>query len=570
MPESNSWREELEKSLRRRVRLLIGGVAVTFLAALYAADVSSDPGTVPRGVVVAGLAIGGLPTGEAEAVLRTAFEARAKAPVAVVAQDFRGELDPGAAGLRIDWAATVEAAAVQPLNPVTRVSSFFVERELDLISDIDDGLVAAALERLRPMIERPPVEGTVRFEGLEPIGVDPVNGRGLDAAGATPELRLHWWKGLPVRLLVAEIAAVTTARDVREAVDGIARPAVSEPVTVTGDGAAATLTREVIAAALRLRVDPAVVGKLVPDIDSAVVAAAVRPRLASSERPARDATLVNTSGSTEVLPSQDGRTVDYPATSRRLPEVLVRSGPDRTIPVVYAVQAPKVSTEDIRKTLPPDEMSSFSTGGFASDSGVNIRRAAAAINGAVVEPGQTFSLNAVTNPRDASNGYVEAGIIEEGQPARGIGGGVSQVATTLYNAAYFAGMIDVEHREHSYYIGRYPVAREATVFDNLIDVKFRNDGPGRVRIRTEWTPRSLTVRILGARTHQVTSATGPRTQVTPPPVRTVSGKACKAGRGSSGFTATDTRTLRDLRTGQTRSETRTVHYNPSPTIRCKK
>ena len=115
---------------------------------------------------------------------------------------------------------------------------------------------------------------------------------------------------------------------------------------------------------------------------------------------------------------------------------------------------------------------------------MNIKRAAEQINGTIVQPGATFSLNAVTNPRDAAHGYVEAGIIEDGHPARGIGGGVSQVATTLYNASYFAGMTNVEHKEHSFYISRYPAGREATVFDNLIDLKFRNDNPTAIMIQT--------------------------------------------------------------------------------------
>jgi vancomycin resistance protein YoaR len=190
------------------------------------------------------------------------------------------------------------------------------------------------------------------------------------------------------------------------------------------------------------------------------------------------------------------------------------------------------------------------------------------INGSVLGPGETFSLNAATNPRNAANGFVEAGIIEDGQPARGIGGGVSQVATTLYNAGYFAGMVDVEHREHSYYISRYPVAREATVFNDVIDVKFRNDTPGAVVIRTMWTPSSITVKILGTKTYEVTSRTGPRANPTPPPVTTGRGPTCTPSRGSPGFTATDTRTIRDIRTGQTRTETRTVKYHPSPTVVC--
>ena len=95
------------------------------------------------------------------------------------------------------------------------------------------------------------------------------------------------------------------------------------------------------------------------------------------------------------------------------------------------------------------------------------------------QAGETFSLNGATEPRNESNGYVEAGIISEGHASRGVGGGVSQVATTLYNAAYFAGMTDVTHKPHSFYISRYPPGREATVFEGAIDMKFRNDAPDR-------------------------------------------------------------------------------------------
>ena len=117
----------------------------------------------------------------------------------------------------------------------------------------------------------------------------------------------------------------------------------------------------------------------------------------------------------------------------------------------------------------------------------------------IVKPGETFSLNGATEPRDEAHGYVEAGIISEGHASRGVGGGVSQVATTLYNAAYFAGMADVTHKPHSFYISRYPPGREATVFEGAIDMKFRNDDPTGVMIQTAWTPTSLTVRLYGTK-----------------------------------------------------------------------
>jgi vancomycin resistance protein YoaR len=148
-------------------------------------------------------------------------------------------------------------------------------------------------------------------------------------------------------------------------------------------------------------------------------------------------------------------------------------------------------------------------------------------------------------------------------------GGTSQLATTLYNAAYFAGMTDVEHQEHSFYISRYPVAREATVSEGDIDLKFRNDGPSGALIQTIWSPSSITVKIWGTRRYEVTSTTGPRTDSAPPSTEVVpAGPDCIPSPGSPGFTATDTRILRDLHTGETRQETRTVTYKPQPKTIC--
>ena len=192
------------------------------------------------------------------------------------------------------------------------------------------------------------------------------------------------------------------------------------------------------------------------------------------------------------------------------------------------------------------------------------------VDGTVVGPGETFSLDRATGPRTAANGYVEAGVIDNGQPARGIAGGVSQVSTTLFNAAYFAGMTDVEHRAHSFYISRYPPGREATIADGAIDMRFRNDTPTAVLIETDWTPSSVTVRLLGTKYFEVESLTGPRTNPTSPnTVNVPAGEPCNASGGAPGFTITDTRRLTDIRTGEVRTEpTTTTRYNPSPRVVC--
>lgn len=554
-------------SARRTRRLAVVAASVGLvLGVVYAADLVVTSGTVPRGVIVAGVPIGGMSIADAEQRLRAEIDPRAAQPVPVTLGVAPGEIDPTAVGLMIDWTATVVQAGSQPLNPITRITSLFTEEKLGVVSTADDAALSAALKELAPAVDRAPVDGSVGFEGRSPVAVDPQAGQRLDVNAAAETLKRDWATGPAVVLPVVELPAATTFTDVADAIEEVARPAVSGPVTVDGDGGSrGTLTEDVIASALVFRAEA---GQLVPELDLTAITDLLRPQLAASEVPGRDAALDFGSGTPVVVPSQDGRGIDYDATLADLLTVLTGGG-ERTITAVYIDQPARFTTADLENLGELGVIGEFQTRGFATDSGRNIKRAAEQIDGTVVGPGETFSLNAATNPRDTAAGYVEAGVIQNGRPDRGVGGGVSQVATTLFNAAYFAGMVDVEHTEHSFYISRYPAGREATVSGDDIDVKFRNDGPTAVQIQTEWTPSTLTVRLLGAKRFEVTSSQSSRSNATNPTTVTIpAGEQCSASGGSSGFTITDTRTLREISTGESRTESHTVRYDPAPKVLC--
>ncbi|MDQ4117983.1 MAG: VanW family protein, partial [Actinomycetota bacterium] len=548
--------------------LLVVGALVALLVLAYVGDLLFSTGSVPRGVVVAGQQIGGLSRAAAIEKLQGAIEPRSSQLIQVTAGEVRSEVDPKVAGLAVDYEGTLDQAGAQPLNPITRITSFFGSREVPVVNKSDERSVRTAMEQLAPVVDRDPKDGNVRFEGLNPLPVAPEPGQRLDVEAAVDTLEQQWAGGTPVALPLITEQPSTTPEDVQKAIDEVARPAVSGPLAVTGEGANGTVRPEDIAQALTFEADPDGPEKLVPQINVESLTDVVKPQLASTEKPAVDASLDLATTPARVVPSVDGRGIDYKATFANLVPVLTGTGP-RTVAAVYAPKPAEVTTQAIQSLGAATEISTFTTGGFAADSGVNIRRAAEAIDGKIVAPGETFSLNGATAPRNASTGYIPAGIIEDGHPAKGVGGGVSQLATTLYNASYFAGMTDIEHKEHSYYISRYPVAREATVFEGLIDVKFRNDGPTPVLIRTAWTPRNVTVRFLGQKQWDVTSDTGPRSNPTPPQLVTLPpGQPCSPSKGSPGFTATDTRTMRNVQTGEATSKTRTVRYNPQPIVRC--
>ncbi len=552
---------------RRRKRVLIVAATLGVLALLYVVDLVLSQGTVPRGVTVAGVQVAGLTPAKAESELRSAIEPRTTQPIPVRARDVQATIDPRTTGLDVDWGRTLEDVTSQPLNPWTRLVTLFADREVGVATTGDPNTLAGALQQLVPTVDRPPVEGNVRFERTTPLPVQPEVGYRLDLPTAAEVLRRDWVSGSPVNLPMLEDRPTTTSEAVQAALEQVATPAVAAPVTIAGEQSEqATISPTVIASALHFVPDGS--GGLRPEIDNTRIVAATQPQLASTEQPGRDATISVQGGTPVITPSVDGRGIDYEVTLKPLVDVL-RKADDRRLVATYGPQPAKLTTEDINRLGITGVIGEFTTRGFAADSGRNIRRAAQQINGTILEPGDTFSLNAATGPRNPSTGYGEAGIIQDGQPARGIGGGVSQLATTTYNAAYFAGMTDVAHTEHSFYISRYPVAREATVFEGAIDLKFRNDNPTGVLVQTAWTPSSITVRLFGTKRYEVTSTTGPRTDPTSPGEVTVpAGQPCVASGGSDGFTATDTRTLRDINTGESRSQTRTVVYKPAPKVIC--
>jgi vancomycin resistance protein YoaR len=204
---------------------------------------------------------------------------------------------------------------------------------------------------------------------------------------------------------------------------------------------------------------------------------------------------------------------------------------------------------------------------------INIRRAAQLLNAYVVPPQGRFSMNAALGPRTRARGFVPAPMISGGRLVDSVGGGISQVATTLYNAAFFAGLDFVEHTPHSFYISRYPMGREATISWGGPELIFDNSWAAPLRMRFLVRRTSLTVRfysrMLGRR---VESWTGRPNAFRPPSIRVVHNPGLPPGTrrvvqaaGPAGFTIEYGRRVYRF-SRLLRRETWRVHYQPEDEI----
>ena len=125
----------------------------------------------------------------------------------------------------------------------------------------------------------------------------------------------------------------------------------------------------------------------------------------------------------------------------------------------------------------------------------NIRQAAMALDGVVIEPGETFSFNQVVGPRTPERGYREAPAFMERDLVKSIGGGICQVSSTVYNAVALSGLAIVERHPHSRRVASVPPGRDATVWYGMTDLTFRNEYPNPVRLAVKVENEALFVAV---------------------------------------------------------------------------
>ncbi|HVM13358.1 MAG TPA: VanW family protein [Egibacteraceae bacterium] len=533
-------------------------------------------GALP-GVAVAGVDVGGFSDAGVAMAVERYGERREDAEVTVALRDAQVTGTAAELGYGLDRDATVEAVLRRgrQTNPVAalwdQVHAFRGTLEVAPVERVDTGRLDAWVDEANAVLTQPPIEGTLEITGATVTPVYPETGAAVRTGELRQQLRASLLGPRLEHFVQAEEEAVSpeTTVEAVEAVRAEAERAVSGSVVLSRDGASATFSPDDIGEALVVVRDGAA---LHLDVDAQRVLAAVEPATAAAwtARPI-DATFTVSGGTVHISPSSEGFSFDPDVAAAQLLRLATSEGPREAILEGEAL-APALSTAEAEQLRIVERVSSFTTEFPPDQSRVtNIHRIADMVDGVVLRPGETFSVNGHVGRRTADKGFVGGGAIFDGEFVEQVGGGVSQFATTLYNAAYFGGYAIPQHKPHSYYISRYPAGREATLNYPDVDLKIRNSSPHGVLVKTSHTSTSVTVSFYGTSWVQVDAVAGERTDVTPPEVETRTSGDLPPGaervvqEGREGFTITVTRVL-TYPDGRVERQPQRTRYLPEPRI----
>lgn len=564
---------------RRRPGRVIGVVAGALALVLlggYGAGYAISGDRTPRNATVSGVAIGGLSQTDAEALLQRQLGARAAAPISVTVDTETRQVDPATAGLTVDWAATVRASgAGRNADPrhIWRVLTGGAATAP--VVEVDEARLTAAVAALAQQVDRQPADATVKVVDNKVVATPAVTGRTLDRAGSVKALRESYFVQPAVMLPVAVAEPAITDAKAAEA-KAFAEKLVSGPITLNLAGGA---TYQVPVATLAKSYGFVVEnGALVPKLDGKVLYELNKAGL--DKLPVtqpKNAKVEIRDGKPYVVPAVDGVKIDEAALSKAVQEAVAKTGRDRKAAVTPNGAKAEHTTADAQKAGVKEIVSEYTTQfPYAEYRNVNLTVAAGLMNNTYLRPGEQFSLNGEIGPRSASQGFIDGYFIEGGILKKGLAGGISQSATTVFNAAFFAGLKIDQHQPHTLYFPRYPAGRESTVYYPSIDVKFTNDTPYGVVVQafvnkaSAGRQGSITVRIWSTKYYTVESPDATRSDYYRGTTRYVQDPNCEYQAPIQGFTAKYYRIVRKLDGTVAKRENYTWKYSAGDEIKCGK
>jgi len=477
---------------RRRLRILIAACAVIVVLLLgLLVDSALYYGKVHTGVSVAGQSLSGLTRDEAKAAISRLVANAAKNPVTLTSGEKSWSVLPADVGTKIDVALAVSQAM-----DVTRRSNFFVdgfrrfilyftEEDIFLKGTVDSAKMSEVLAGIAQEVDVPPVDPALAVDGTEIRTIEGKKGLVVDRDRLREALKallftLHTTE-LEVPTVVMEPSM--TVEDNQRAVIQ-ARTMIATSVKLTFGERTWGLTPEQIAEFMDFTSeDEGGVSTLVPYLSAERMRGLLDKVAEAVAKEPVSATFTSDGTKAWVIPGTNGRALDRGKTAEALTAAALNAA-DRTAEVAVKVVESDLTTKEAEAMGVKDVLGSFTTEWVGTaDRQINVRLTTKYANNVLLAPGDVYNFDKQIGPRTEARGYKLAPGITGGELEDQLGGGICQVSTTLFNAAFFAGLEILERKNHSIYIGHYPKGRDATVSAGSPNMRFRNDTSHYILVR---------------------------------------------------------------------------------------
>jgi len=499
--------------MSRNLRLSLYALAaiaalVVFVFGAFGIDRALHADEVLRNVFVGEVDLSGMKVDEANAALQAFEDELVTTPASFELNGATLTLDPETVGFFVDEPSAAESAlAVGRSGSIFNQfdwwrTHLFTNEILELPVGLDpEAFAALAKGWSKDHISDPPFDGAIIIDGVTPVAEYPRPGRrvAVDDAATTVLESLSTRDRAPAALKITVAEPALTDDDVDAALR-TAEKMLSGPVVLSrlDPPIAVTFAVEDLAGALISELITNSEPRLEVGFEPERVEAIIAPLRPDLEQPPVDASFeFNDDYTVSVVPGQPGTLIDPILATAVLEGAALGQSRQGELPFQDGAE-PEFTTEDAEALDIKHLVSRFTTYHGCCESRVeNIQLFADLVDGTLVKPGETVSLNELVGERTLERGFKPAGTIIRGKIVDTVGGGVSQFATTFFNAVFWGGYEDITHTAHSYYFSRYPEGIEATISWPAPNLEFRNNRDSAVLIRTSHTDTSITVSFYG-------------------------------------------------------------------------
>ncbi len=522
-------------STRRRLALIAGSAPLAVLVFLFAAwgiDTAVSGDRVVRNVEVDGISLGGLDRGEVEAVAGDLSDGLDRVPVRMDGGSRQLESDALAMGVRVDDAGLAEAAldarrgGFVLARPFRWVQTFFSTEEIGVDYVLDREATLGEIDRLIGDELSDPIEPTIELRGTTYVATPGSNGASLDAAEVANtlagELRpdaSEYEFDIDLVLLEPELPSseltdladelnAVTANELVVSIEGFGSGVATDDEDTEDEASddetegddVVTIRPIDLRTWVELSAEPGAVGW---SLDADAIGEWLEPRFTGLGDENQQARFNVVDEVPVIIPADETVVCCDDDSADRIRAAMEADAGE--VELATRVTTSDAGVAELQALGIIEQVATFTTNHSCCENRVtNIHLIADEVRGVVILPGERFSLNEHVGRRTSGEGYLPAGAIAQGVLEAQVGGGVSQFATTIFNAAFFAGLDFIEYQSHSLYFSRYPRGREATISWPKPDLVLENNTDYAVLVWPTYTDTSITVSMYSTTNVEVT------------------------------------------------------------------